>query len=42
VKSLKTGLVQLDETNAECITAAIIDVLTRCNLDLSDCRGQAL
>lgn len=35
------GLVQLDETNAECITAAIIDVLTRCNLDLSHCRGQA-
>ena len=35
------GLVQLDETNAECITAAIIDALTRCNLDLLNCRDQA-
>ena len=31
----------MDETNAGSITAAIIDALTRSNLKLSDCRGQA-
>lgn len=35
------GLIHIDETNAAHITDAMLDVLQRCNLDLSNCRGQA-
>ena len=34
------GLVQLDRTDADSICQAIKDVLTRCILPLSQCRGQ--
>jgi hypothetical protein len=34
------GLYELESQNAAHITAVIIDVLLRCNLNLNDCRGQ--
>jgi len=34
------GLYGLESLNAAHITAIIIDVLLRCNLNLNDCRGQ--
>ena len=34
------GLYELESQNDAHITAVIIDVLLRCNLNLNDCRGQ--
>ena len=35
------GLVQVDTTDAATLSTVIKDVLTRCNIDLHNCRGQA-